>query len=192
MSNITKGGELDLNNVINVDASDTEVDNYSLQIDDFLFNTRNSRELVGKNTVVKHYFNEHILFNNNIMRVRFSSIANPRIISYYLNSPLGNSKLEEIKKVTTNVAAIYAKDLNNIFIPIPPLKEQQRIVDKIESLFGKLDNAKELIEEAREDFEKRKSAILEKAFRGELTKEWRNINSKYNACSELESIKENK
>lgn len=60
-----------------------------------------------------------------------------------------------------------------IAIPLPPLKEQQRIVDKIENLFEKLDKAKELIEEARDDFEKRKSAILEKAFRGELTKEWR-------------------
>lgn len=58
-------------------------------------------------------------------------------------------------------------------MPIAPLREQQRIVDKIESLFKKLDKAKELIEESRDDFEKRKSAILEKAFRGELTKEWR-------------------
>lgn len=173
MNNITKDGELDLNNIINVDASETEVDNYSLQVDDFLFNTRNSRELVGKNAVVKQNFNERILFNNNIMRVRFNVIANPRVISYYLNSPLGNLKLDEIKKVTTNVAAIYAKDLNNIYIPIPPLKEQQRIVDKIESLFKKLDKAKVLIEEAREDFEKRNSAIFEKAFRGKLTKRWR-------------------
>lgn len=63
--------------------------------------------------------------------------------------------------------------LNTLVLGIPPLKEQQRIVDKIESLFKKLDKAKELIEEAREEFEKRKSAILEKAFRGELTNSWR-------------------
>lgn len=63
--------------------------------------------------------------------------------------------------------------VSNLPCAVPPLKEQRRIVDRIESLFEKLDKAKELIEEARDDFEKRKSSILEKAFRGELTKEWR-------------------
>ncbi|KAI3349488.1 restriction endonuclease subunit S [Clostridium botulinum] len=63
--------------------------------------------------------------------------------------------------------------VSNLPCVVPPLKEQQRIVDRIESLFEKLDKAKGLIEEARVGFEKRKSAILEKAFRGELTENWR-------------------
>lgn len=62
-------------------------------------------------------------------------------------------------------------------IPLPPFKEQQRIVDRIESLFEKLDKAKELIEEARDGFDKRMAVILEKAFRGELTEKWRVVNS---------------
>lgn len=73
-------------------------------------------------------------------------------------------------------------------LPLPPLKEQQRIVDKIESLFEKLDKAKELIEEARDGFEKRKAAILEKAFRGALTKEWRK-NNKVTLSKELQDKK---
>lgn len=64
----------------------------------------------------------------------------------------------------------------NLQLPHPPLIEQQRIVDKIESLFSKLDQAKELIEEVREGFENRKAAILHKAFSGELTKKWREEN----------------
>lgn len=61
--------------------------------------------------------------------------------------------------------------IESLHVPIPPLKEQQRIVDRIESLFEKLDKAMELIEEARVGFEKRKAAVLEKAFSGELTVE---------------------
>ena len=58
-------------------------------------------------------------------------------------------------------------------IPIPPLAEQQRIVDRIESLFAKLDEAKEKAQAVVDGFELRKSAILHKAFTGELTERWR-------------------
>jgi type I restriction enzyme S subunit len=40
-------------------------------------------------------------------------------------------------------------------------------------MLGKLKEARELIREARDTFEKRRAAILHKAFTGELTKKWR-------------------
>ena len=58
-------------------------------------------------------------------------------------------------------------------IPLPPIKEQQRIVNRIESLFAKIDRAKELIENTLAQFEQNKMAILHKAFTGELTAKWR-------------------
>ena len=58
-------------------------------------------------------------------------------------------------------------------VPLPPLVEQQRIVDRIESLFSKLDGAKEKAQNVVDGFETRKAAILHKAFIGELTAKWR-------------------
>ena len=58
-------------------------------------------------------------------------------------------------------------------IPLPPLAEQQRIIDRIESLFAKLDEAKQKAQDALDSFETRKAAILHKAFTGELTAQWR-------------------
>lgn len=58
-------------------------------------------------------------------------------------------------------------------IPLPPLAEQQRIVDRIESLFAKLDEAKEKAQAVVDSFETRKATILYKAFTGELTAKWR-------------------
>ena len=58
-------------------------------------------------------------------------------------------------------------------VPCPPLAEQQRIVDRIEYLFAKLDEAKENAQSVLDSFETSKAAILHKAFTGELTAKWR-------------------
>ncbi|MBS5123909.1 MAG: restriction endonuclease subunit S [Clostridium sp.] len=112
------------------------------------------------------------VLNQHIFKVR--SLINKKY-HYYL---LKNTIQEMYSKTHgTGMVHITKGKFEKLEVPLPPLKEQQRIVDKIESLFEKLDKAKELIEEARDDFEKRKSAILEKAFRGELTKVWRKENN---------------
>lgn len=64
-------------------------------------------------------------------------------------------------------------NFKNYCVPLPPLTEQQRIVERIESLFSKLDEAKENLQNVLDGFETRKAAILHKAFTGELTAKWR-------------------
>lgn len=76
----------------------------------------------------------------------------------------------------TTVPAIRKTDLESIPFPVAPLDEQHRIVERIESLFSKLDEAKEKAQEVINSFETRKAAILHKAFSGELTAKWREEN----------------
>lgn len=71
---------------------------------------------------------------------------------------------------------ITLKPFKNTEIYIPSLSEQHRIVSHIESLFAKLDEAKEKAQAVVDGFELRKSAILHKAFTGELTERWRSKN----------------
>lgn len=75
----------------------------------------------------------------------------------------------------TTVPAIRKSDLERIAFPLPPLAEQQRIVWRIERVFSKLEEAREKIQAILDGFELRKSAILHKAFTGELTKQWRQM-----------------
>lgn len=84
-------------------------------------------------------------------------------------------KINEDKKYGTAIPYIRLSNLTDFQFPLPPLSEQKRIVDKIESLFSKLDEAKDLIQKSLDEFEDRKSAILHKAFNGDLTESWRNI-----------------
>lgn len=67
-----------------------------------------------------------------------------------------------------NSPSIRKDDIENYPFPLPPLSEQQRIVERIEELFAKLDEAKERLQEVADSFAVRKAAILHKAFTGEL------------------------
>lgn len=83
--------------------------------------------------------------------------------------------LKIINNATPSVTVkhLSANTLRKTQIPLPPLAEQQRIVDRIESLFARLDEAKEKAQAVVDSFETRKAAILHKAFTGELTAKWR-------------------
>ena len=85
---------------------------------------------------------------------------------------------EELKKnkIGSAIPHLNKELFYGLQFPLPPLPEQQRIVERIESLFSKLDEAKEKAQEVINSFETRKAAILHKAFSGELTAKWREEN----------------
>ena len=96
-----------------------------------------------------------------------------RFLYWYLK---GNKELLESKASGTTFLELSASKAATIEFPLPPLSEQQRIVERIEELFTKLDEAKERLQEVADSFAVRKAAILHKAFTGELTKQWRREN----------------
>lgn len=61
--------------------------------------------------------------------------------------------------------------------PLPPIDEQKKIVERIESLFSKLDSTKSIVKKILDGYELRRSAILHKAFTGELSKKFRAENN---------------
>lgn len=111
----------------------------------------------------KAWVNNHA----HILRSLFGDTGN-RYLLHYLNS----FNYAGYVNGTTRLKLTRAS-MDTIPIPLPPLAEQQRIVDRIESLFAKLDEAKEKAQAVVDSFETRKAAILHKAFTGELTAKWR-------------------
>lgn len=106
-----------------------------------------------------------------IMRCNSAIIIN-RFLNYLCNTPWFTDLAFSRARGTTRVRITRA-NLGEMPLPLPPLSEQQRIVDRIESIFAKLDEAKEKAQAVVDGFELRKSAILHKAFTGELTAKWR-------------------
>ncbi|WP_148629491.1 restriction endonuclease subunit S [Bacillus sp. E214] len=97
----------------------------------------------------------------------------PKYLYWYLK--FSKAYLESIASGST-FKELSAAKCKEIVLPLPPKNEQKRIADKVERLLSKIDEAKQLIEEAQQSFELRRAAILDKAFHGELSKEWRETN----------------
>src|SRR5205085_1651951 len=112
---------------------------FSLQDGDFLFNTRNSRELVGKTCVYHALGSDVVLYNNNILRAKFIEGCSAQFMDYWFRSSVGRVELERLKSNTTNVCAIYQGKLAQLQCPVPPIAEQRRIVAKVDELMALCD-----------------------------------------------------
>lgn len=167
MNNITRDGRINLAEVARVDASPRELATYKIQRGDFLFNTRNSFDLVGK-TAVWDRDNRDFVFNNNIMRIRFREGVSAEFMNQAFLSSVVQTQLRASKKQTTNVCALYWKNLRGIEVPVPKLEEQRRIVAHLGDLQSKVDELGALQTKTAAELDALLPSILDKAFKGEL------------------------
>lgn len=137
MNAITREGQLDLSGIQRTHATDEEANAYRLAPGDFLFNTRNSEELVGKTALFRG--SGLYLFNNNLMRIRFPAEVEAEFVAAVFQTPFVQRQLKLRKSGTTNVFAIYYKDLRSLLLPLPPTQLQRdfarraAIVEKLKS-----------------------------------------------------------
>lgn len=167
--------ELELNDLIYVNKKyyKNNIDKL-IRENDIIMSTANSRELVGKTSFV--YKVEYpMIFGGFVMALRANKLLS-KFLFYYLRLEFLLGRFRGESTQTTNIANISSSVLGEYTFPLPPLAEQQRIVERIEELFAKLDEAKERLQEVAESFAVRKAAILHKAFTGKLTKQWRREN----------------
>lgn len=128
----------------------------------------------GRAIICPSYEQQYVLSSDAVKFVPNSLVDNNfccKGINSYFFQTLVQENTQGITRARTSI-----KKLKGYPFPLPPLSEQQRIVERIEELFAKLDEAKERLQEAADGFAVRKAAILHKAFTGELTKQWRREN----------------
>ena len=109
-----------------------------------------------------------------ILRNYFFNICDDEFLLIYLDSPLFFS---EIKKYDNGTAQpnLAAKSLEQFLIPLPPLCEQKRIVDKIEELLPYIDRYEQAwnkLEQFNSRFpEDMKKSLLQYAIQGKLVEQ---------------------
>jgi len=162
MDSLIGDGRILMDDLKRVNANKEEVKIFSLEKGDFLFNTRNSRELVGKTGVYEA--DELVLFNNNIMRIRFNDIIDSQYVLWLFQTPEIKNELEQRKAGTTSVVAIYWKTLKTIPISIPPITLQKEFVARVEEIRA-LSTDQSI---AGQKIESLFQSFLHRAFEGEL------------------------
>jgi len=112
----------------------------------------------------------------------------PSIDSRFLLKLLSSRKTVEFANSNSkgiNLPRISPQRLGDLPIDLPPLEEQKRIVAKIEELQSHSRRAKEALKTIPDLLEQLRQSILGAAFRGDLTKSWREKEPVFTKMSEL-------
>lgn len=120
------------------------------------------------------FITQDVCFVNKLCAFVPHSKINPKYLYYAIQSDAFKKQFDAKKHGL--IGGVSVKEISSIFIPFAPVEIQNKIVELIESVFNKLNEAKEKAQEVIDGFGTRKAAILHKAFSGELTKIWREDN----------------
>ena len=164
MGNITNVGTIDYSNLV-YSSNNEDIKLYSLEKDDLLLNRTNSSEWVGKTAIYKK--EQPAIYAGYLIRIRPIMI-----FSDYLNTVMNSSYYRNwcynVKTDAVNQSNINAQKLSQLMIPIPPLKEQERIVVEVAKWISLIDTIKNSKEDLQTTIKQAKSKILNLAIHGKL------------------------
>ena len=143
MGDLNGNGQYSLSKLARTDATEEEINLYSLHKGDFLINVRNSKEIVGKTCLI-NYIERNTLYNHMLVRMSFKKVS-----SFYMNMLFNTEYMRRIvdglKQGTTTVIALYQDDLYRLPILVPSQDIMKcfsaitkTILDKQEVLFSEL------------------------------------------------------
>ena len=180
--NVNPDGEIDLMDIRYIDP---KINSLRLGQGDILFNNTNSQLWVGKTALIRT--GDDLAFFNHMTRVKVKPLLiNAEFIAKQLNFLRTSGYFQIHCKKHVNQASIAGEILRNeVPILVPPTNEQRRIVARIEELQARSRRAREALEVIPDLLDQLRQSILAAAFRGDLTKKWRERHPTVEPASEL-------
>ena len=141
-----------------------KVSNYILKNGDIVF--ARTGATVGKSYLIEN-LNIESIYASYLIRIRTSLLLNPRYMKYYFGS------LTYWNQITDKSSGIGQPNVNgtslaNLYIPIPPYNEQERILPVIEKVFKLIDSLENDKDKLENLIKAAKSKILDLAIHGKL------------------------
>ena len=151
-------------NVPFTDIKEKDAENFILENGDFLF--ARTGATVGKSYLVEDLV-EKSVFASYLIRISLLPNNNINYIKYFFNSEFYWQQISE-KSIGIGQPNVNGTSLKELFLPLPPLSEQRRIVEKIEELLALVDDLETNKTDLQSYIKQAKSKVLEMAIRGEL------------------------
>lgn len=128
-----------------------------------------SKTVIGKPAFIEKDY-ENIAIGAFLRIIRPINILNSKYISKIFFSGIYRNYIRNISK-GTNINNVKNEYLNNFIIPLPPLAEQKRIVEKVDELFALIDELDSNKEDLLEVINLTRNQVLQEAIQGKLVEQ---------------------
>lgn len=164
-----------------IDSSEDKITELAVKEAGMTLIPENSILMVTRSGILAHTFPvaltlKKLTINQDIKAfIPDTTKVNSRYIAIIIKG-LEATILNTCSKAGTTVSSIETALLQSIQFRLPPLEEQTEIVRRVEQLFAYADQIEQQVKNAQNRVNNLTQSILAKAFRGELTADWRTAN----------------
>lgn len=165
---------LDAEDVRFLPAEFSGAETYVLRSDDLLFTRYNgNRNLVGACALVRAV-SAKVVYPDKLIRVRLAAdVAHGAFVEKAAATSLARAFIDGKLKTSAGQVGISGSDLRELPILLPPLGEQRRIAHKFDGLLARVEACRTRLDSARALLKRFRQAVLDAAFRGEVSADWR-------------------
>ncbi|WP_417746688.1 restriction endonuclease subunit S [Rosistilla oblonga] len=158
---------IDISDVMEMNFTPAEFENYALRYGDILLNEGQSHELVGRPAMYRDEV-PGCCFTNTLVRFRVADGLDRDFALRVFLAYLKNGRFQKIASITVNIAHLGAGRFAELEFPLPPEEEQAEIVRIVDELYTQIDAAELAVKHGMKRAARLRQSILKDAFEGKL------------------------
>ena len=163
--NIDTNWKLVFDTIIKINPEKVDFKKAKIKKWEILFNNTNSKELVWKTAYVEKDYD--FWYSNHLTKLVVNNNNSARFITYFFNYLFFKNFFLNISNKWIGQAGVNNTMVQKIIIPLPPLPEQQKIVEYLDNIFAKNKILQEKYKQDLQNLEELKQSILKQAFEDE-------------------------
>lgn len=161
---------LDTDDNVYVNSTFINEEQFVLKDDVVIVASTGSKKVIGKAATIEE--DSRIISFGAFLLLLRTNVIDKRFHSYFFQTQYYRNTISSLAG-GININNIKKEHIENLQIPLPPLKEQKQIAEKLDKLFAQIESTKKSTERIPELLKNFRQQILTHAVTGKLTEDWR-------------------